>query len=60
MKDDLGIGAIKRSEIFRSLQEQIPDLLQTPEIAKLDTLAQIIDYLDPDKAQKKTSLSISL
>ena len=59
MKDDLGIDSVKRGEIFKSLQEQIPDLLQTPEIAKLDTLAKIIDYLDPDKAQKKTSLSIA-
>ena len=60
MKDDLGIDVVKRGEIFKSLQEQIPNLLQTPEIAKLDTLAQIIDYRDPDKAQKKTSLNISL
>ena len=59
MKDDLGIDSVKRGEIFKSLQKQIPDLLQTPEIAKLDTLAKIIDYLDPDKAQKKTSLSIA-
>ena len=63
MKDDLGIGVVKRSEIFKSLKEQIPDLVQTPEIAELDTLAQVIDYLNGDKpngmaslrTQKKTS-----
>ena len=60
MQDDLGIGVIKRSEIFKSLQEQVPRLTQTPEIAKLDTLAQIIDYLSPDKSQKKTLSKVTL
>ena len=55
MKDDLGIGVVKRSEIFKSLKEQIPDLVQTPEIAELDTLAQVLDYLNGERTQKKTS-----
>ena len=57
MKDDLGIGVVKRSEIFKSLQEQIPDLVQTPEIAQLNTLAQVVDYLNGEDTEKKTSPS---
>lgn len=57
MQDDLGIGIVKRSEILASLQERVPNLSQTPEIAKQDTLAQVVDYLNSDKSQKKTSLS---
>ena len=57
MKDDLGIGVVKRSEIFKSLKEQIPDLVQTPEIAELDTLAQVVDYLNGERTEKKTSPS---
>ena len=60
MQEDLGIGAVKRGEIFKSLQEQIPELLQTPEIAKLDTLTQIIDYLNFDRPQKKTPNQVTL
>ena len=60
MQDDLGIGVIKRGEIFRSLQKLVPELSQTLEIAKLDTLAQVIDYLNPEKSQKKTLSKVTL
>ena len=57
MQDDLGIGIVKRGEILASLQERIPNLLQPHEIAKQDTLAQVVDYLNSERSQKKTSLS---
>ena len=60
MQDDLGIGIVKRGEILASLQEQVPNLLQPLEIAKQDTLAQVVDYLNSNKSQKKTPLSQAL
>ena len=58
MQDDLGIGAVKRGEILASLQERVPNILQPIEVAKLDTLAQIVDYLNPD-SQKKTPAKVA-
>ena len=58
LKADLGVDRVKHQTIFDSLQEQIPDLLPTDkeklEIAELATLAEVLDYLNPNPTQKKT------
>jgi acyl carrier protein len=62
MKADLGIDSVKKSAIFESIQDQMPDLWlsnrEKLEIEALDTLAQILDYLN-HQSQKKTSLSLN-
>ena len=61
LKADLGIDLVKQQAIFDSLQAQMPDILQTDEeqqqVRQLDTIAEVLDYLNPNQAQKKTSLN---
>jgi polyketide-type polyunsaturated fatty acid synthase PfaA len=62
MKADLGIDSVKKQAIFDSIQQKMPDLWlsnrEKLEIEALDTLAQILDYLN-HQSQKKTSLSLN-
>ncbi len=54
LNTDLGIDAVKRREIFDSLQEQIA---LPSDIERSQTLAQVLDYLQPNQIQKKTPMS---
>ena len=51
---DLGIDPIKRREILAALQERIPELQIDLSASEFQTLGQIVDYLQTDRAEKKT------
>ncbi len=60
---DLGIDLIKRQEIVAALQERISGLQIDLSASEFQTLGQIINYLQADRAEKKTppaSLTVSL
>ena len=51
---DLGIDLIKRQEILAALQERIPEFQLDLSGSEFQTLGQIVDYLQADRAEKKT------
>ena len=54
MEADLGIDSIKRVEILGAVQQSFPELpkVKTDDLAALNTLRQIIDYLSADPLQQ--------
>ena len=62
LEADLGIDSIKRVEIMGAMQELFPDLppVNPEELAELQTLAQIVGYMNKQsgEAEKKTSIAV--
>ncbi len=58
LDSDLGIDSIKRVEILSALQESLPDLppVSADDLAVLQTLQQIVDYMNQQNASTSTQI----